>query len=149
MVSCPRNHLDRTHKRSPVNGGWRTLSVAFDVLRQADHRHDVALKRYDEVSAGCRRDRHTVDQAPDQLALLTGLACSWTIPKPGNLRAVDLSKIRREPCCWRHSGFDLSLEHRFLVLQVGQLVTCPPRSGPPEVRLRCEHGRNWNGAQAS
>ena len=28
-------------------------------------------------------------------------------------------------------------------------LTRPPRSGPPEVELRCEHGRNWNGAQAS
>ena len=25
----------------------------------------------------------------------------------------------------------------------------PPRSGPPEVGLRYEHGRSWNGAQAS
>jgi len=32
---------------------------------------------------------------------------------------------------------------------LNMVVTCPPRSVPPEVRLRWQHGRDWDGAQAS
>ena len=43
----------------------------------------------------------------------------------------------------------IAVDTQGLLLGVVVHVTCPPRSGPPKVRLRYEHGRNWDGAQAS